>query len=546
MMCVAIISSIMSSANPFQKTHALLGIKTDMQLLETSIKNKDRENIDMMVSGWESDFHESINRAILAPSELVAKKTGGNNKRQTQATEAPPRWEAIYVGCVLIVMFAFLIWDKVDADWVLMTALAFCMASEIISVKEGLSGFANDGLWTVMILFVVAAGISNTGALDWYMCKLLGKPRNIPDAHTRMFLPVAIVSAFINNSPIVVLMIPVLQRWSRNTGIDVGQLMLPMVYAVVLGGTCTFIGSSTNLVALGLLQQANPEAAAQTTIFSLGIYGVPIAFVGLTYMLLFSSWLLPGGSTSRHNDAEDQPVLLGARLTKWSSAAGRTVKRSGLRDTGGIYLVSVRRAATGNIHRAVGQEFVLNIGDILFFAPGVVGEFPKFCEEHGLEIVTAADATFSTSLPIGASASNPSLNSITPVGSTMESLEIADPEVCLRIIHRMIDLIHGKQLDQDDIDEVGLAGDIGPAQILVTSDNAAQGQDLIIIGVSSHDRPGLLSEISKCLARMKLQCHRTEAAVVGLRSYSVWRCELLESNGNDLNKKIWESLKVYK
>jgi UTP:GlnB (protein PII) uridylyltransferase len=91
-----------------------------------------------------------------------------------------------------------------------------------------------------------------------------------------------------------------------------------------------------------------------------------------------------------------------------------------------------------------------------------------------------------------------------------------------------------------------LAGDIGPAQILVTSDNAAQGQDLIIIGVSNHDRPGLLSEISKCLARMKLQCHRTEAAVVGLRSYSVWRCELLESNGNDLNKNIWESLKVYK
>lgn len=198
------------------------------------------------------------------------------------------------------------------------------------------------------------------------------------------------------------------------------------------------LGSSTNLVALGLLQRANPEAAAQTTIFSLGIYGIPIAFIGLAYMLLFSSCLLPGGNTSRHNDAEDQPVLLGARLTKWSSAAGRTVKRSGLRDTGGIYLVSVRRAATGNIHRAVGQEFVLNIGDILFFAPGVVGEFPKFCEEHGLEIVTAADASFATSLPIGASASNPSLNSITPVGSTKESLEIADPEVCLRIIHRMI------------------------------------------------------------------------------------------------------------
>ena len=246
MMCVAIISSIVSSANPpFQKAHAIQGLKTDMPMSETSIKNKDRENIDMMLSGRRSAFHESINRALLTPSELVTTNTKRNSKRQTQSNEAPPRWEAIYVGCVLIVMFAFLIWGKVDADWVLMTALAFCMASEIISVKEGLSGFANDGLWTVMILFVVAAGISNTGALDWYMCKLLGKPRNIPDAQTRMFLPVAIVSAFINNTPIVILLIPVLQVWSRNIGIDVGQLMLPMVYAVVLGGTCTFIGEHT-------------------------------------------------------------------------------------------------------------------------------------------------------------------------------------------------------------------------------------------------------------------------------------------------------------
>jgi len=112
--------------------------------------------------------------------------------------------------------------------------------------------------------------------------------------------------------------------------------------------------------------------------------------------------------------------------------------------------------------------------------------------------------------------------------------------------------------DQDKtMDELGLSGDIGPPQILVSYDNnvALYGQDLIIIGVNSHDRPGLLNEISKCLTGLKLQCHRAEAAVIGLRSLSVWRCERLDtpnimdvegiSDTNILNE-IWESLKVQK
>ena len=70
-----------------------------------------------------------------------------------------------------------------------------------------------------------------------------------------------------------------------------------------------------------------------------------------------------------------------------SPAAGRTVKRSGLRDTGGIYLVSVYRARSGNIHRAVGQDFVMNVDDVLYFT-GMVSEFSQFCESHGLEVIT--------------------------------------------------------------------------------------------------------------------------------------------------------------
>lgn len=111
------------------------------------------------------------------------------------------------------------------------------------------------------------------------------------------------------------------------------------------------------------------------------------------------------------------------------------------------------------------------------------------------------------------------------------------------VLRWQLDLIHGKPPAPDESDEVGLAGEIDPAQILVSYDSASHDNDLVIIGVNSRDRPGLLHDVSKCLVRMSLQCHRTEAAVVGIRSFSVWRCERLKENGNDL-EDIWESLKV--
>ena len=145
---------------------------------------------------------------------------------------------------------------------------------------------------------------------------------------------------------------------------------MPLSFATILGGTCSLIGTSTNLVVAGLLNEQYPDDPdMQIGLFDLGEYGVPIALVGISYLIVASPYLLPGGRRKEDTTLpvdDDGSILLGARLTKWSPAAGRTVERSGLRDTGGIYLVSVRRALSGNIHRAVGRDFVLNVGDVLY------------------------------------------------------------------------------------------------------------------------------------------------------------------------------------
>ncbi|KAL7454525.1 hypothetical protein ACHAWC_006139 [Mediolabrus comicus] len=481
-------------------------------------------------------------------------------------------WQMIYVGVVLLVMFAALITDKIGSDMVMLAALTACMAGQIISIEEGVAGFANTAVLTVMILFVVAAGIELTGGLDWYMAKLLGRPKSVAAAQLRLMLPIAFISAFLNNTPVVVVMIPIVQKWARNCKMAVGQLLIPLSFASILGGTCTLIGTSTNLVVYGLLETAYP---GQYTIglFSLGQYGVPIAILGSAYIILFSPCTLPGGvrkKKDRDIPMDDGNILLGALMTQWSPAVGRTVKRSGLRDTGGIYLVSVYRASTGNIHRAVGPDFVLNVGDILYFT-GMVEGFRTFCEENGLEIITkdteaaihaeaniqgtarttnvlaqdasaniaAADAlssrgaagrvTFADSvkdrpkLSLGPH-SGKMIIDVDVEFTSKRRLSMLGPKTDkLQLITKMTDAIRG--YDQDLDDEIFT----GPPKIVVAVESQSL-EDVVIVGINATDRPGLLLSISKGLHSVGLQLHHTEAAVIRNRSISVWRCEFIDED----------------
>jgi di/tricarboxylate transporter len=169
------------------------------------------------------------------------------------------------------------------------------------------------------------------------MAKLLGRPKSVTGAQFRLMVPISFISAFLNNTPVVVVMIPIVQKWCRNLSMPVGQLLIPLSFATILGGTCTLIGTSTNLVVYGLLEDTYP-GVYNIGLFSLGQYGVPIALVGMTYILLFAPCTLPGGVRQKERaiPSDDGSLLLGAMMTQWSPAAGRTVRRSGLRDTGGM------------------------------------------------------------------------------------------------------------------------------------------------------------------------------------------------------------------
>ena len=122
-------------------------------------------------------------------------------------------WQGWYCVAIMFIMFVALLKNIAGPDILMLGSLAMMLAADAVDIPEGLKGFSNKGLLTVACLFVVAAGISNTGALDYYMGKLLGTPKSPASAQIRLMVPVAIVSAFLNNTPVVAIMIPILQKW---------------------------------------------------------------------------------------------------------------------------------------------------------------------------------------------------------------------------------------------------------------------------------------------------------------------------------------------
>eukprot|EP00951_Prasinocladus_malaysianus_P000975 scaffold6762_cov40-Prasinocladus_malaysianus.AAC.1 len=145
--------------------------------------------------------------------------------------------------------------DRVGPDFVFLAMVGVLLTTTVLDLNEALSGFSNSGLLTVMMLFPVAEGIAQTGGavgnqscLDSLFAKLLGRPSSLVNAQIRMMVPVAVLSGFLNNTPIVALLVPLIFGWARGSDtIHAQKLLIPLSYASILGGTCTLIGTSTNL-----------------------------------------------------------------------------------------------------------------------------------------------------------------------------------------------------------------------------------------------------------------------------------------------------------
>src|SRR5690554_4105178 len=194
-------------------------------------------------------------------------------------------WQGVFTLITLAGVLATLVATRVSADLVLMSALALLLVSGVLGPIEALSGFANPGVITIATLYVVAAGLKETGAVQWIARFLLGHPKTHRRAQLRMIVPTGVLSGFMNNTAVVAMFIPAIQDWAQRLGIPSSRMLLPLRYAAILWGTCTLIGTSTNLVIDGMLQT---RIGVHLGSFELACAAVPLLVIGAAFLVLFA------------------------------------------------------------------------------------------------------------------------------------------------------------------------------------------------------------------------------------------------------------------
>ncbi|MEO0456492.1 MAG: SLC13 family permease [Cyanobacteria bacterium P01_A01_bin.114] len=264
--------------------------------------------------------------------------------------------------------------------------------SGVVDEASALSGFSNAGMITVGVLYIVVTGLQQTGALGWISQHLLGLPKSPGRAMLRLMVPVLGLSAFLNNTPVVAMFIPVVSDWCRKLRISPSKLMIPLSYSAIFGGICTLIGTSTNLVVNGLLISEAGQSGMR--VFDIALVGGPCALVGIVYLCLVGRWLLPKRKAAISYGDDIRQYTVEMVVVSDSPLDGKTVEQAGLRHLPGLYLAEIVRGV--QVIPAVSPKEILREHDQLVFV-GVIDSILDLHRLRGLQ--PATDQVFKLDTP---------------------------------------------------------------------------------------------------------------------------------------------------
>ena len=279
-------------------------------------------------------------------------------------------WQSILTALLLVGMVGTMAIGRFAPDIVMMGVLLVLLVTGVLAPDEAIGGFANQGLVTVAMLYVVAAAMKETGAMNRITGVLLGRPQTERSAQARLILPVAVMSAFINNTPIVAMFLPTLSGIARRCHISPSKLFMPLSFASILGGVCTLIGTSTNVVVAKLLADEQLVDAdgdpVRFGMFTLAKVGLPIAVVGVLYLLFFGRRMLPDRTTQVQDAvAHDEGYHAALMVENESPIVGKSVEQANLRNLPGLFLARIER--DHDLIIAVSPIEVIRAGDVLVF-----------------------------------------------------------------------------------------------------------------------------------------------------------------------------------
>jgi len=290
-------------------------------------------------------------------------------------------WEIWFTLAIVVTVLVTLATTPAPTEVVLLGAMIVLSIVGVISPSQALSGFSSPGVMTIAALYVVIAGLRETGAIAWFSQLVFGRPKSLVSAQAKLMGAGGLLSTVINNTPVVAMFIPIAQEWSARYGFPISRLLLPMNNVVILAGLCTLIGTSTNLAVYGLLIQTRPEATLG--LFDLVWIGVPLSLIGFVYALTFSRSLLPNRQGPMEQLENAREYAFQVRIHGNGPLVGKTIAEVGLRNLKSAYVLEIERER--RLLTSVGPDEVLRAEDRLTCV-GVVDAIKDLRRMPGLSI----------------------------------------------------------------------------------------------------------------------------------------------------------------
>jgi di/tricarboxylate transporter len=303
-------------------------------------------------------------------------------------------WRILFTLALIALALTAMVREVAAPDLILMATLVCFGATGILSARETFAGFANPVVAAVGALFMVSSALRETGALDMTLGRVLGRGNHTRRAMARMAIPVAGLSAFLNNAPIVAMMTPTVIDWAKRNRIAASRFLIPLSYASILGSVTTIIGTSTILTVAGMVIDADMRPM---TFFEPAPVGLLILVTGLAYLIFVAPRRLPDRYESEEALGERSREYTAAmRVVEGSPLDGQTVEEAHLRSLPGLFLVEIDRGDL--VITPVRPEQRVRAGDTLVFA-GVLSTIIDLQRIRGLE--PAAPGDLIDSLPGG-------------------------------------------------------------------------------------------------------------------------------------------------
>ncbi len=274
--------------------------------------------------------------------------------------------DEIIVAAVLVAMMAALMSKRVTPAVGVIVALLVLYLTRVIDASAAFAGFSNPAPLTIAALYVVAAGVERSGALLPALRVVLGV-KTVSAVLVRVSGSVAFLSALVANTPVVAMMISPVRAWAEGQRVAPSKVLLPLSYAAIIGGNLTLVGTSTNLVASGMLSGAGYESMS---FWEPARLGLPFTVAALALVVIGGPRLMPTRGVDiaedQHGDRPVNPYVVSLTVDPDGPLDGVSVGEGGLRALPSTYLVGVDRR--GETLAPVAPEYVLRGGDTLTFA----------------------------------------------------------------------------------------------------------------------------------------------------------------------------------